>query len=89
MQDKFEVDKIDLSLLMEFLTDTHFIAECLALFEMALNDTLKLDDIMIRFIVGGELSYGHKIVVQLDTDEDFPNESAFVHYLEAIERALS
>ena len=87
--DKFEVDKIDLSLLMEFLTDTHFIAECLALFEMASNDALKLDDIMIRFIVGGELSYGHKILVQLDTDEEFPNESAFVHYLEAIERALS
>lgn len=87
--DKFEVDKIDLSLLMEFLTDTHFIAECLALFEMSLNDSLKLDDIMIRFIVGGELSYGHKILVQIDTDDDFSNESAFIHYLEAIERALS
>lgn len=87
--DKFEINKIDLSLLMEFLTDTHFIAECLALFEMSLNDSLKLDDIMIRFIVGGELSYGHNILVQLDTDDDFPNESAFIHYLDAIERALS
>lgn len=87
--DKFEVDKTDLSLLLEFLTDTHFIAECLALFEISLNESLKLDDIMIRFIVGGELSYGHKILVQMDTDEDFPNESAFIHYLEAIERALS
>lgn len=86
--DRFIVYKIDLSLLMEFLTDIHFIAEALVLYSKTIEPSLSVEDIKIEFDVfsnlRSELSTKY-MRCSLETDKNFPNESMLVQYLKAVE----
>lgn len=86
--DRFIVYKIDLSLLMEFLTDIHFIAEALVLYSKTIEPSLFVEDIKIEFDVfsnlRSELSTKY-MRCSLETDKNFPNESMLVQYLKAVE----
>ena len=86
--DRFLVHNIDLSLLMEVLTDIHYIAQCLVLYETAVNPYLNMNDIWIDFEISGPLSLRHSIICEISTDNDFPTNSALVRYLEAIDKAF-
>ena len=86
--DRFIVYKIDLSLLMEFLTDVHFIAEALVLYCKTIESNLSLENIKIKFDVFSNLrsDISTKYMrCSLETNKDFPNESMLVQYLKAIE----
>ena len=86
--DRFIVYKIDLSLLMEFLTDIHFIAEALVLYCKTIESNLSLENIKIKFDVFSNLrsDISTKYMrCSLETNKDFPNESMLVQYLKAIE----
>ena len=86
--DRFIVYKIDLSLLMEFLTDVHFIAEALVLYCKTIESNLSLENIKIKFDIFSNLrsDISTKYMrCSLETNKDFPNESMLVQYLKAIE----
>ena len=86
--DRFLVRNIDLSLLMEVLTDIHYIAQCIVLYETAVNPYLNMNDIWIDFEISGPLSLRHMILCKMSTDENFSTDSALIHYLEAINKAF-
>lgn len=86
--DRFLVRNIDLSLLMEVLTDIHYIAQCIVLYETAVNPYLNMNDVWIDFEISGPLSLRHMILCEMSTDENFSNDSALIHYLEAINKAF-
>lgn len=86
--DRFLVRNIDLSLLMEVLTDIHYIAQCIVLYETAVNSYLNMNDIWIDFEISGPLSLRHMILCEMSTDENFSTDSALIHYLEAINKAF-
>lgn len=86
--DRFLVRNIDLSLLMEVLTDIHYIAQCIVLYETAVNPYLNMNDIWIDFEISGPLSLRHMILCEMSTDENFSTDSALIHYLEAINKAF-
>ena len=86
--DRIKVAKVDLSLLMEFLTDTHFIAGALALYYSSIDSDLLVEDIKISFnILSRDKStpFVKYMRCSLETNKDFPNESMLVQYLKAIE----
>ena len=86
--DRFIVYKIDLSLLMEFLTDIHFIAEALVLYCKTIESNLSLENIKIKFDIFSNLRSDvptKYMRCSLETNKDFPNESMLVQYLKAIE----
>ena len=85
---RFIVNKIDLSLLMEVLTDIHFIAEALALYSKTTEPNLSVEDIKIKFDVFSKLRSDiptKYMRCSLETDKNFPNESMLVQYLKAVE----
>ena len=86
--DRFLVRNIDLSLLMEVLTDIHYIAQCIVLYETAVNSYLNMNDVWIDFEISGPLSLRHMILCEMSTDENFSTDSALIHYLEAINKAF-
>lgn len=86
--DRFLVRNIDLSLLMEVLTDIHYIAQCIVLYETAVNPYLNMNDVWIDFEISGPLSLRHMILCEMSTDENFSTDSALIHYLEAINKAF-
>lgn len=86
--DRFLVRNIDLSLLMEVLTDIHYIAQCIVLYETAVNSYLNMNDIWIDFEISGPLSLRHMILCEMSTDENFSTDSALIYYLEAINKAF-
>ena len=86
--DRFLVRNIDLSLLMEVLTDIHYIAQCIVLYETAVNSHLNMNDVWIDFEISGPLSLRHMILCEMSTDENFSTDSALIHYLEAINKAF-
>lgn len=86
--DRFIVYKTDLSLLMEFLTDIHFIAEALVLYAKTIEPNLSVEDVKIEFDVFSNLrsEISTKYMrCSLETDKNFPNESMLVQYLKAVE----
>ena len=86
--ERFVVYKIDLSLLMEFLTDVHFIAEALVLYCKTIESNLSLENIKIKFDIFSNLrsDVSTKYMrCSLETNKDFPNESMLVQYLKAVE----
>ena len=88
--DRFIVHKTDLSLLMEFLTDIHFIAEALVLYAKTTEPNLSVEDVKIEFDVFSNLrsEISTKYMrCSLETDKNFPNESMLVQYLKAVENS--
>ena len=73
---------------MEVLTDIHYIAQCIVLYETAVNSYLNMNDIWIDFEISGPLSLRHMILCEMSTDENFSTDSALIHYLEAIDKAF-
>ena len=94
--DFFRISDLDISTILPFLTDIHFIAQSIILFEKAFeeNDHEYIEfrygkkdpsELNIAFFIHGECDNTHMLNFKMTTDENFSEKSGFVEFVKAIE----
>lgn len=98
--DFFRISDLDISMLLPFLTDIHFIAQSIILFEKAFeendHDFIQFrygkkdpSELNIAFFIHGECDSTHMLNFKMTTDEHFSEKSGFVEFVKAIERMFT
>ncbi len=91
--DFFRISDIDLSTLLPFLTDIHFIAQSIILFEKAFeeNENVRKDQsaLDVAFFIHGECDNTHMLNFKMTTDENFSMKSGFVEFVKSIEKMFT
>ena len=98
--DFFRISNLDLSTLLPFLTDIHFIAQSIILFEKAFeeNDRGFIEfrygkkdpsELNIAFFIHGECDNTHMLNFKMTTDENFTEKSGFVEFVKSIEKMFT
>ena len=94
--DFFRISDLDISTILPFLIDIHFIAQSIILFEKAFeeNDHEYIEfrygkkdpsELNIAFFIHGECDNTHMLNFKMTTDENFSEKSGFVEFVKAIE----
>ena len=94
--DFFRISDLDIATILPFLTDIHFIAQSIILFEKAFeeNDHEYIEfrygkkdpsELNIAFFIHGECDNTHMLNFKMTTDENFSEKSGFVEFVKAIE----
>lgn len=95
--DFFRISDLDISTLLPFLIDIHFIAQSIILFEKAFeeNDHNYIEfrygkkepsELNIAFFIHGECDNSHLLNFKMTTDEGFSEKSGFLEFMRAIDR---
>ena len=98
--DFFRISDLDIATILPFLTDIHFIAQSIILFEKAFeeNDHEYIEfrygkkdpsELNIAFFIHGECDNTHMLNFKMTTDEHFSEKSGFVEFVKAIERMFT
>ena len=98
--DFFRISDLDISTILPFLIDIHFIAQSIILFEKAFeeNDHEYIEfrygkkdpsELNIAFFIHGECDNTHMLNFKMTTDEPFSEKSGFVEFVKAIERMFT
>ena len=98
--DFFRISDLDISTILPFLIDIHFIAQSIILFEKAFeeNDHEYIEfrygkkdpsELNIAFFIHGECDNTHMLNFKMTTDENFSEKSGFVEFVKAIERMFT